>query len=132
MKKLTHAENNVLITNNASKFVTGKTMSFTAFKNLFKGRAGASVLTNKTMRGGLDLVGHYTALNKVLAYRGMCIESSEYYTKFTIVADPSTKAKNKAATGRRKIATAKRLSSGVKYNPTGVWRPLSQSALDSL
>ena len=131
MKKPSNTVINDIIDANASKFVNGKALSFTAFKGLFRGIPGSSRITNKTPQGCMEVFSLYAAFNVILAERGIAMESSGYYKQFAMKATPKDKVD--ALTGRstRATARAKRLSTGIKTY-SSAWSKLTQTELDDL
>ena len=120
------------ITNSPSLYRAGQTFTF----KQFRARAGHLFpkLVGKDPKFTADMpafVNAYITLNKELAYRGIQIKATNYYTRFEVLEIPAAKKKvaHLRKTAQAKTKAANTLELGIrKYQ--GTWTPLTTSEVE--
>lgn len=113
------------VTANKALFVAGTVMSEQDFCNIVGITAPTTFNTKTVTKHNLAKVKHQAILNKVLAVRGLCVKSQDYYSQFLVIPKTDVGTRVKAYDNRSINAAedAEVLTDGVsKYKCK--WRKL--------
>lgn len=123
--KITGKQINEIIDSNTDLFTKGTVISFNKFKKLFKGIKGNTKLTNKTIKGSLEIVNLYAySMNSALKRRGLYMKAQDFYTSFLIIENPEAKVTDYRKRAQGHMRAAGILETGIKHHKS-VWSPLT-------
>jgi len=124
---------NAFITANKSVFTQNATFSAKWLDTNLDWLVPELAKKHPALKHALLRVSAYTTLNKILAFRGMYIKSSNYYSKFTVL--PSVDVKSRVAsyssTSRTQATAGSNLKAGISRS-SSVWRSLGSTQIKHL